>query len=95
MLHILTKKENIQALYCNELPINTTHDVLLLTQESVYAGILDHKDHALILSFKQCYLLQEDVEARGVKSLIDDKIQLVNYDFFVSLTQDHSPIVTW
>ena len=95
MLHILTKKENIQALYNKELPINAVSDVLLLTQESVYAGILDHKDHSLILSFKQCYFLQEDVKARGIESLIDDKIQLVNYDFFVSLTQAHSPIMTW
>lgn len=95
MLHILTKKENIEALYRKELPINAINDVLLLTQESIYAGILDHKDHSLILSYKQCYLLQEDVEARGVESLINDKIQLVNYGFFVLLTQDHSPVVTW
>ena len=95
MLHILTKTDNLHALYKQELPVNIDSDVFLLTQDCVYAGILDHKDHLLILSLKQCYFLQEDVEARGVKGLIDNKIQLVSYDLFVTLTQVNSPIVTW
>lgn len=95
MLHILTKIDNLHALYRQELPINIDDDVFLLTQDCVYAGILDHKDHLLILSLKQCYFLQEDVEARGVKELIDNKIQLVTYASFVSLTQEYSPVVTW
>lgn len=95
MLHILTKTDNLHALYRKELPVNVDSDVFLLTQDCVYAGILDHKDHLLILSFKQCYFLQEDVEARGVKGLIDNKIQLVTYTSFVSLTQEYSPVVTW
>lgn len=95
MLHILTKTDNLHALYRQELPVNIDDDVFLLTQDCVYAGILDHKDHLLILSLKQCYFLQEDVEARGVKGLIDNKIQLVTYASFVSLTQEHSPVVTW
>ena len=95
MLHVLTKTDSLQALRNQELPVNVEKDVLLLTQDCVYAAISDHKDHLLILPFKQCYILQEDVEARGVKLLIDSKIQLVSYDLFVTLTQVNSPIVTW
>ena len=95
MLHILTQTDNLQALYRQELPVNAEQDVFLLTQDCVYAGISDHKDHRMILSLKQCYFLQEDVEARGVKGLIDNKIQLVTYASFVSLTQEYSPVVTW
>ncbi|AZL83767.1 sulfurtransferase complex subunit TusB [Aliivibrio salmonicida] len=95
MLHILTKVENLQTVRMNELPINKESDRVLLTKDCVYAGINDHKDHSVILSFKQCYILQEDAEARGVLSLINNKIQLVNYSSFVVLTQEHSPTVTW
>lgn len=95
MMHILTSSDNIQSLKNQELPINTENDVLVLTQDSVYIAIKDHKDHSLILSFKHCYFLQEDMKARGVVDLIDDKIQSVNYSGLVSLTQDHFPIVTW
>lgn len=95
MLHILTNTDNLQALYRKELPVNVEQDVFLLTQDCVYAGMLDHKDHLMILSLKQCYFLQEDMEARGLKSLISDNIQVVNYSSFVSLTQEYSPVVTW
>ncbi|MCE7566262.1 sulfurtransferase complex subunit TusB [Aliivibrio fischeri] len=95
MLHILTSTDNLQLLHNKELPVNSENDVIIFTQDSVYAAIKDHKDHLLILSFKHCYFLQEDIEARGVTKLIDDKIQRVNYSAFVSLTQDHFPIVTW
>ncbi len=95
MLHILTNTDNLQALYRKELPVNVEQDVFLFTQDCVYAGMLDHKDHLMILSLKQCYFLQEDMEARGLKRLIGDNIQLVNYLSFVSLTQEHSPVVTW
>ncbi len=95
MLHILTKIDNLRALYQSELPVNIERDVFLLTQDCVYAAIKDHKDHLLIQSLKQCYFLQQDLEARGISSLINDNIQMVSYLSFVSLTQEHYPVVTW
>ena len=66
-------------------------DDLLLMQDGVLAGL---KGSAaldwLLAAPSSLYALKEDVEARGLTAQISDKITLIGYTTFVTLTVKHA-----
>lgn len=72
------------------------NDVILLLQDGVTAAISQSGAlERLKRSGVAIYALQEDVEARGLKALIGDDIELINYQGFVDLTIAHYPQIMW
>lgn len=71
-------------------------DCILLLQDSVASVISGNKHLELLLdSGAPVYALSEDVVARGLNSLVDARIHLVNYKGFVKLTVQHLQQMSW
>lgn len=71
-------------------------DVLLLLQD----GILFALNHVAVLeqllnTAAAVFVLQEDVIARGLMGKISAKVQLINYDEFVHLSENHTQHMAW
>ncbi|QCR34805.1 sulfurtransferase complex subunit TusB [Nissabacter sp. SGAir0207] len=65
-------------------------DDLLLMQDGVLAGLTGSAALDLLLAAPiSLFALKEDVEARGLTGQISDKIALVDYTIFVTLTVKH------
>lgn len=90
MLHIVKSQTSVPmaCTYCH------SDDVILLIEDAVYCANSMHKNHNH-LENKNIYCLAEDVEARGLTSLLSDSIQTVNYHGFVDLTARYTPSITW
>lgn len=72
------------------------NDVILLLQDGVTAAIFKSDSlERLKQTGVTIYALHEDVEARGLKALVGDDIELVDYQGFVDLTIAHSPQIVW
>ncbi len=69
-------------------------DVLLLTQDSVYAAVPGHTDYAL-LHDKVSYVLDADAKARAIMSLLSREVVLATFGDFVCLTAEHDTSITW
>ena len=69
---------------------------ILLYEDGVYAAVAGSSSEGLItqaLADHPVYALQEDLEARGLGSLVEG-IQAINYDGFVELVEQHH-VVPW
>ncbi|MDV5140745.1 MULTISPECIES: sulfurtransferase complex subunit TusB [Yersiniaceae] len=66
-------------------------DDLLLMQDGVLAGLKGSAALDWLLAAPiSLYALKEDVEARGLTAQISDKITLIGYTTFVTLTVKHA-----
>jgi tRNA 2-thiouridine synthesizing protein B len=78
------------------LRIAPTGEPVLLYEDGVYAAAAGAASEDLVvqaLADHPVYALQEDLKARGVKSLIEG-IQVIDYDSFVELIEQHH-VVPW
>ena len=81
-----------QSPYNRSLPAAGKDVHLLLIQDGVIAAALP--DQALLNGYASISVLAEDLAARGL-SVSNDKLSTIDYDRFVSLTLEHSPVVSW
>ncbi|CDH33690.1 sulfurtransferase complex subunit TusB [Xenorhabdus bovienii] len=71
-------------------------DDVLLMQNGVLLGINDNRYLAeLIRTGAGVYALQEDLAARGLVEQISDRVQVIDYKGFVSLTAKHPQNFGW
>lgn len=71
-------------------------DIILLLQDGVNAALKHSYAMSQLLSTQaQIYVLQEDVNARGLLSFISDNVRLIDYAGFVKLTVQCYPQVAW
>ncbi len=84
-LHIVNKA----AALASCLPILGEDDALLLIEDGVYAARLASA------AVGRCYVLDCDLEARGLTGQIAAAFEIVTYDGFVELVERHQPIVSW
>ncbi|CDH04699.1 conserved hypothetical protein [Xenorhabdus bovienii str. oregonense] len=71
-------------------------DDVLLMQNGVLLGINDNRYLAeLIRTGARVYALQEDLAARGLVEQISDRVQVIDYKGFVSLTVKHPQNFGW
>lgn len=91
MLHTVNKSPlmfgNLESL----LRIALADEPILLYEDGVYAAVKGAASEDLVrrtLDKHPVYALQADLEARGLTSLIDG-IEVINYDGFVELIEQH------
>lgn len=84
-LHIVNKAAALDT--C--LPLLGDNDALLLIEDGVYAARQRPEAPGTF------HVLESDLKARGLLGRIDDAFQVTSYDGFVSLVEQHQPIVTW
>lgn len=76
----------------NESALLLIEDAVYLTVNSPDNAALHEKINALALP---CYILKEDLIARGLSLNLADCFSVVDYVGFVQLTLDHSKIQSW
>ena len=79
------------------LRVAAAEDAILLIEDGVY-GAIEESELARLLGdapAPRVYALLADVEARGLTSLIQSSIALVDYRGFVDLTAQHDRVVSW
>jgi len=71
-------------------------DPILLYEDGVYAAVEGGRlveQMGAALARHPIYALEADLEARGIKRVIEG-IQVINYDGFVGLVEEHN-VVPW
>jgi sulfur relay protein TusB/DsrH len=87
-LHIVSKSDSALADCLNACGERA---FILLIEDGVNAALLAHVRPAL----HRYFVLQADVDARGLNARIGAEFQRVDYAQFVQLCCDHAPIVSW
>lgn len=89
MLHI------VKDIYKLELvkSVARTGDAILLTENAVY-GVLQEIS-CWSESHIELYVLEEDLQARGLCISVAEEVATVDFPGFVGLTERHAKSVTW
>ncbi|REF26816.1 tRNA 2-thiouridine synthesizing protein B [Xenorhabdus cabanillasii] len=78
------------------LGLITDADDVLLIQNGVLLSMNGNRYLAeLIRTGAGIYALQDDLDARGLTNQVSDRVQVVNYNGFVSLTVKHQQSFSW
>ena len=96
MLYMVNKSPILHGNLKSALRIASPGDPVLLYEDGVYAAAQGTASEDLIrdaLVRHPVYALQADVEARGIKKLIEG-VQLIDYDGFVELVEKNH-VVPW
>lgn len=73
-------------------------DSVLLIEDGVYAALNVEKNSARLESLidsGRLFVLEEDVQARGLQSRLMAKVVAVNYEGFVDLVVKHQSSMAW
>ncbi|MFN3235175.1 MAG: sulfurtransferase complex subunit TusB [Gammaproteobacteria bacterium] len=87
MLHIISLSPNQMRIFESYLRTASKEDVFLFINDGVYLIALCPDLP------KQCYALNDDVQARGIK--LPTKVKGININDFVDLTEQHECIQHW
>ena len=91
ILHIINKIEEFNNLLLKTI---AKEDSVLLIEDALFM-LQSHNDFIKRLAKKhQVYGIKQDAEARAVATIAAD-ISMIDYDQFVSLTEEHSKILSW
>ena len=96
MLYTVHKSPLMFGNLKSSLRIAPAGEPILLYEDGVYAAVTGAASEGLIkqaLEQHPVYALQADLEARGLTALVDG-IQVVDYDGFVELVEQHH-VVPW
>lgn len=96
MLYTINKSPLMFGNLKSALRIAPADDPILLYEDGVYAaakGAASEDTIQQALEQHPVYALQADIEARGLTSLVDG-IQVIDYDGFVELIEQHH-VVPW
>jgi tRNA 2-thiouridine synthesizing protein B len=96
MLYKINKSPLMFGNLKSVLRIAPTGDPILLYEDGVYAAVKGATSEDVIRQALQqhpVYALRADLEARGLTSLVDG-IQVVDYEGFVELVEQHH-VVPW
>ncbi|MFC5076371.1 Protein TusB [Vibrio thalassae] len=86
MLHIIKTETGYQQ----ALSYLSQDDQLILVESACY--LVTDKNVTLPSA---CFVLQPDLAARGLMSFASDLIQVVDFNGFVELTEQHVSSTTW
>jgi tRNA 2-thiouridine synthesizing protein B len=98
MLHIVNKSHTQTSALQSCLRLAKDGQVLLLTEDAVYAattGGADSSGIAAALDRLTVVALQPDVEARGMAGKLVDGVKTVDYGGFVDLVTEHDNNQSW
>lgn len=76
------------------LDVISKDDDLLFIQDGVIA-LLQESDFLKFNKLTSLFVLEEDLIARGLESLISERAKRINYQDFVHLTAKHKQYIAW
>ena len=98
MLHIVNKSHRQTTSLASALRLAKPGHALLLTEDAVFAATRAGAESSGIgaaLSRHKVYVLQPDVEARGMAGKLVEGVTAVDYGGFVDLVAEHSTNQSW
>ena len=98
MLHTVNKTPYERNSFDSCLAHARKGDAVLLIEDGVYAamkGTAPAKKLEQAAKAVAIYVLQPDVEARGIAGRIMDGVKLVDYAGFVDLAAEHRTVQAW
>ena len=98
MLHIVNKSPFERNSLESCLKHAMKGSAILLIEDGIYAALIGTQATAqLQAAMKECtvYVLQPDVEARGMQGRVLEGVKLVDYAGFVELTANHKAVQSW
>jgi tRNA 2-thiouridine synthesizing protein B len=98
MLHIVNKSPQQTTSLASCLRLAKPGQALLLTEDAIYAattGGAASSGLAAAMGKLKVYVLQPDVEARGMAGKLVDGVVPVDYDGFVDLVAEHPNNQSW
>ncbi|BBB26224.1 sulfurtransferase complex subunit TusB [Amphritea japonica] len=94
-LHTINKTPTESGALKDCLASLSDGDALLLIENGVYAAMPGYAELFTRLPASiQCYLLEEDASARGLKALNPD-FGIIDYDGFVTLSCRYTKVLSW
>jgi len=94
-LHLINKTPSESSALHDCLFAISNGDALLLIENGVYGALPGYAElFTRLPGAVQCYLLENDAEARGLKDLNQD-FRAVSYDGFVELSCRYDKVVSW
>lgn len=93
MLHIVNKSPALTRSLESCARLSRPGQSLLLIEDGIYAAT--SADTVASLKHLKLYVLQPDVEARGMKGRIVEGVAAVDYAGFVDLVAEHSSNQSW
>ncbi|XRY30746.1 MAG: sulfurtransferase complex subunit TusB [Buchnera aphidicola (Tetraneura akinire)] len=94
MLHILISSPfscNIDLLF-NYFKKN---DSLVAVQDGVIIALKNSIFFKKTIQLNNLYVLNKDLENRGLSSFLSPNFRLINYDYFVRMTISYSKSISW
>jgi tRNA 2-thiouridine synthesizing protein B len=98
MLHIVNKSPTQTTALASCLRLAKDGQALLLTEDGILAAtsaLAASSGLATAAKRLKVYVLQPDVEARGMAGRLVNGVQAVGYDGFVDLVAEHNVNQTW
>ena len=98
MLHIVNKSHHQTTSLASCLRLARAGDALLLSEDAVLAATrAGAQGSGLAAALERCkvYVLQPDVEARGMAGKLIDGVTPVDYGGFVDLVAEHPNNQSW
>jgi tRNA 2-thiouridine synthesizing protein B len=98
MLHIVNKSHRQTSALASCLRLAKDGQALLLTEDAVYAatqGGAESSGIAAAAAQLKVYVLQPDVDARGMSGKLIDGVTAVDYGGFVDLVVEHRTNQSW
>ncbi|WP_423839935.1 sulfurtransferase complex subunit TusB [Vibrio mytili] len=90
MLHIIKSVPAIQ----DAMAMYSEQDDILLIEDAIYSANPQHPAFHY-LKKASTFVLESDIQARGMVNRISPSIQIVNYSGFVELTANQDKSLTW
>ena len=98
MLHIVNKSPFERNTFESCLRHATKGAAVLLIEDGIYAALKGTQASAQVQAAMKdltFYVLQPDVEARGMSGRVLDGVKTVDYGGFVDLTVQHNAVQSW
>lgn len=98
MLHIVNKSPYERNTFESCLRHAQKGSAILLIEDGIYAVLKNTKAATQVqgaMKDYSFYVLQPDVDARGMQGRVLDGVKTVDYSGFVDLTTNHATVQSW
>lgn len=96
MLHTINKSPYSHQHLADCLRVCSAEDVILLIEDGVYAALADSEwTKSIAAKVSKIYVLQADVDARGLGKRIATEANSISYDGFVQLCIEQPKMLAW
>ena len=94
-LHIVNRAASSSHALQQCLDLASPGDAVLLIEDGVYSALPRIFSGIDLTSGVTVSVLATDVDARGLEGRLTAAVASVDYDGFVTLTEQHNPVMSW